>query len=154
MPHAEREARFREQTSCERPGRPTTGLVAFDGDEAVGWVAVEPRSAYVRLVRGRLPWAGREEDPEDASVWAIVCFVVRDGHRGTGIGAELARAAVAYARKHGARAVEGYPRHRAEGRAQSAADFYVGSPGMFAEAGMREVSRPNPRRSVMRVDFG
>ena len=66
MPREERAARFREQTSCGHPSAQTTsGVVAYLGDEPVGWCAVEPRSHYVRLARTRVPWAGREEDPAD-----------------------------------------------------------------------------------------
>jgi hypothetical protein len=32
-------------------------------------------------------------------------------------------------------------------------ELYVGSRQVFAEAGLIEVSRPSPRRVVMRVDF-
>jgi hypothetical protein len=32
-------------------------------------------------------------------------------------------------------------------------ELHVGSRGIFAAAGFREVSRPTPRRVVMRIDF-
>jgi hypothetical protein len=32
-------------------------------------------------------------------------------------------------------------------------ELYVGSRQVFAEAGFTEVSRPSPRRVVMRIDF-
>jgi hypothetical protein len=60
-PVAQRAARLREQTRCGHPEADTTsGLVAYLDGEPVGWSAVEPRGAYVRL--GRTPWAGRAED--------------------------------------------------------------------------------------------
>jgi hypothetical protein len=31
--------------------------------------------------------------------------------------------------------------------------LYIGSRGIFAAAGFAEVSRPTPRRVVMRIDF-
>ena len=77
---------------------------------AVGWCAVEPRTAYPRLLRKtRVPWDGRAEDKTDDSVWAVTCFVTRAGFRRRGISRALARAAVDFARERGARALEGYP---------------------------------------------
>ena len=154
MPREERETRFREQTACGHPGAHTTsGVVGFLGDEPVGWCAVEPRAHYVRLARTRVPWAGREEDPADDGVWAIVCFAVRTGFRRQGVSTALAAAAVEHARAHGARAVEGYPKQLAPGKQEIWGELYVGTPSMFEAAGMHVVSRPTLRRLVMRRDF-
>ena len=88
----------------------TSGLVAYLDGEPVGWCAVEPRTAYPRLLlKTRVPWEGRAEDKTDDSVWAVTCFVTRAGFRRRGISRALARAAVDFARERGARALEGYP---------------------------------------------
>lgn len=146
--------RLREQTSCGHPSAATTsGLVAYLDDEPVGWCAVEPRSHYVRLARTRVPWAGRDEDPADDGVWAIVCFAVRTGFRRQGVSTAMAVAAVEFARSRGARAVEGYPKELAPGKQEIWGELYVGTPSMFEAAGMRVVSRPTLRRLVMRRDF-
>jgi GNAT superfamily N-acetyltransferase len=152
FPAEERADRFRSQTD---PGamdaEGTTGLVAFLDDEPVGWCAVEPRTAYIGLVRaGRVAWSGRSEDRTDDSVWAVTCFLTRAGFRKRGIGTALARAAVEYARTHGARAVEGYPMTTKNAVAD---ELHVGTESIFAAAGLTEVSRPSPRRVVMRIDF-
>jgi hypothetical protein len=77
-PVAERAHRLLKQTRCGQPeARTTSGLVAYLDGEPVGWCAVEPRTAYVRL--GRVPWSGRAEDKTDDSVWAVTCFVTRTG---------------------------------------------------------------------------
>ncbi|WP_062299537.1 GNAT family N-acetyltransferase [Demequina maris] len=148
-----REARddaLAEQAACGRPdAAATSGLVAYVGEEPAGWVAVEPRLAYPRLRTARIPWTGRDEDKDDAGVWAVTCFVVRKGFRGRGLAKELAVAAVAHARARGATAVEGYPR----AEAGTASDLFVGSLSVFAAAGMTEVSRPTPGRAVMRVEL-
>jgi GNAT superfamily N-acetyltransferase len=116
--------------------------------------AADTRSIVVvpaRLRTSRLVWAGRDEDRDDASVWAVNCFVTRKGYRRQGISTALARAAVGFARDHGATAVEGYPLlPRTEGRVGSG-DLYVGTVGMFESAGFTEVSRPTERRAVMRI---
>jgi GNAT superfamily N-acetyltransferase len=154
VPRDERAERLREQTACGHPDSPTTsGLVAFLGDEPVGWCAVEPRTAYRRLLRARVPWAGRDEDPEDDGVWAVTCFQVRTGFRRRGVSAALARAAVDFARERGARAVEGYPIAVEPGKAYAWGELYVGAASAFADAGFVEVSAPTKRRRVMRVDF-
>jgi hypothetical protein len=90
---AELASRLREQTHCGHPEAGTTsGLVAYLGVAPVGWCAVEPRSAYLRLRRDcRVPWAGRAEDKTDDSVWAVTCFVTRAGFRRRGVSRALAR---------------------------------------------------------------
>ena len=147
--------RLREQTHCGDPESGTTsGLVAYLDGEPVGWCAVEPRSAYPRLLRAcRVPWVGRAEDKTDDSVWAVTCFVTRAGFRRRGVSRALARAAVDFARERGARAVEGYPMITEPGKEITWGELHVGSRSIFAGAGFAEVSRPTRRRVVMRIDF-
>jgi len=148
--------RLREQTDCGHPESATTsGLVAYLEGVPVGWWAVEPRTAYPRLLRKSLvPWAGRDEDKSDGSVWAVTCFVTRTGFRRQGVGRALARAAVDFAREHGARALEGYPMITRPGQVVDLiGELHVGSRSLFAAAGFVEVSQPTVRRVVMRIDF-
>jgi GNAT superfamily N-acetyltransferase len=144
--------RLREQTDCGHPESATTsGLVAYLDGEPVGWCAVEPRTAYPRLLRNnRVPWAGRTEDKTDDGVWAVTCFVIRTGFRRRGVSRALARAAVDFARQRGARALEGYPMTTKD---VLVGELHVGTQGIFAAAGFAEVSRPSRRRVVMRIDF-
>jgi GNAT superfamily N-acetyltransferase len=152
VPIEERAERLRAQTECGHPESGTTsGLVAYLDGEPVGWCAVEPRSAYVRL--GTTPWAGRAEDKADDSVWAVPCFVTRAGFRRRGISRALARAAVDFARERGARALEGYPMITQPGQDITWGEIFVGSRSIFADAGLAEASRPTLRRVVMRIDF-
>ena len=148
----ERALRLREQTDCGHPESETTsGLVAYLDGEPVGWCAVEPRRAYEGLVRNfRVPWDGRAEDKADASVWAVTCLFTRAGFRKRGVSRVLARAAVDFARARGARAIEAYP---ITTKNVIAEELHVGTEGVFAAAGFAEVSRPTPRRVVMRIDF-
>ncbi len=154
VPVGERAERLRSQTGCGDPEAATTsGLVAYLDGEPAGWCAVEPRTAYPRLLRARVPWTGRDEDKTDSSVWAVTCFVTRTGFRRRGVSRALARAAVAFARERGARAVEGYPMLTRQGEEVIWGQLYVGSASIFADAGFTEASRPTPRRVVMRVDL-
>lgn len=143
----ERAARFRQQTADH-----ATGLVAFLDGEPAGWCAVEPRTAYRRLRTSRVVWDGRDEDPDDDGVWAVTCFVTRAGFRRRGVSAALAKAAADFARERGARAVEGYPIAVEPGRKVAwPGELFVGTTGIFADAGYTEVSRPTARRVVMRL---
>jgi GNAT superfamily N-acetyltransferase len=111
------------------------GLVAYSGDEAVGWVSLGPRTDYERLehstVLARI---------DDKPVWSIVCFVVGRRSRGQGIGRALLDAAVAYAREHGATLLEAYPTD-AQGKRIPAADAYHGTLAMFERAGFEVAAR-------------
>jgi len=121
----------------------------------VGWVAVEPRTEYPRLLGLPSVWKGRpDEDKEDDSVWSVTCFVVRKGYRKRGITYALAAAAVDYARANGARALEAYAMLTQPGKEITWGELHVGARQVFAEAGFTEVSRPSVRRAVMRIDFG
>ncbi len=154
-PSEERARRLRTQTNCGRPRATTTsGLVAYLGDEPVGWCAVEPRPAYEGLLRVyRVPWEGRAEDKADESVWAVTCVFARAGFRRRGIGYALARATVDFARERGARALEAYPMLTQPGDDITWGELHMGTRSMFAAAGFTEVIRPTPRRVVMRMHF-
>jgi GNAT superfamily N-acetyltransferase len=150
----QRRDRLYQQTRCGEPGAgSTSGLVGYLDGEPVGWVAVQPRTAYPKLATGRIVWRGRAEDKQDDTVWAVTCFVVRKGFRKRGLTYPLAAATVGYARGQGARAVEGYPMRTEPGKETTWGELHVGSVQVFAEAGFREVSTPSLRRVVMRVDF-
>ena len=170
----QRRAQLRDQANCDDPAATsTTGLVAYlheqdqdhDRDRnqdrgqdrqatPVGWVAVEPRTEYPRLLGLPTVWKGRpDEEKDDDSVWAVTCFVVRKGYRRRGLTYALAEAAVGYARANGARALEGYAMLTQPGREITWGELHVGARQVFAEAGLAEVSRPSVRRAVMRIDF-
>lgn len=78
------------------------GLLAYLDGEPVGWCAVEPRTHYPLILRSKVVTIASTEDPDDESVWAISCFVVRVGKRRKGVGQALARAAVDWPRAHAA----------------------------------------------------
>jgi GNAT superfamily N-acetyltransferase len=144
---------FAPDTDCGHTESGTTsGLVAYFADEPVGWCAVEPRTAYPRLLRNtRVPWDVRAEDKNDESVWAVTCFVTRAGFRRRGISRALALATVDYARQRGAPALEAYPMITTQGALD--VELHVGLRSTFSSAGFSDVSRPSIRRVVMRIDF-
>src|SRR4029079_4469977 len=125
--------RLRQQTDCGHPrSKTTSGLVAYLDGEPVGWCAVEPRSAYPRLLlKTRVPWEGRTEDKTDKAVWAVPGVLTRVGYRRRGVSRALVRAAVDYARERGAHALEGYPMITAPGEEIMPVEVHVGSRDAF-----------------------
>jgi GNAT superfamily N-acetyltransferase len=120
---------------ARRPRAP--GLLAFEGEEPVGWIAVAPRREFARIVAS--PATLRVDDLD---VWVIPCITVRKTARGRGIAVALIRAAVAYAGEHGAPAVEAYPRASNDRVGDDSAFF--GTEPMFRRAGFRVVRKPRP----------
>ena len=127
--------------------RRAPGLLAFEGDAPVGWVAVAPRSEYARIEASRT--TPRVDDEE---VWVIPCITVSGAARGRGIALALIGAAVAYAGEHGAPAVEAYPR---AGAARTGDDnAFFGTEPLFRRAGFQVVREPlenRPRNWIARV---
>ncbi len=127
--------------------RRAPGLLAFEGDEPVGWIAVAPRSEFARVDASR---ATPRVDDED--VWIIPCVTVRKTDRGRGIALALIRAAVTYATEKGAPIIEAYPR---AGTTRTGDDnAYFGTQPLFRRAGFRVVRKPEknrPRNWVPRV---
>jgi ribosomal protein S18 acetylase RimI-like enzyme len=124
-------------------GGEPTGLLGYREGVPVGWVSLGPRERYPKLERSPVM------RPVDAKpVWSIVCFVVPAEFRKQGVAQALLDAAVAYARKKGARIVEGYPVDR---RGASRDDsLWFGTRRMFERAGFEVVARRKPTRPVMR----
>lgn len=112
------------------------GLLAFTGDEPVGWCDLAPHGDYARLGRSRkLQRAGRGE------TWSIPCFFIKRGHRRQGVASRLLAAAVEHAWALGAGEIEGYP---VPAKASPDAFAYTGLPSMFAAAGFRPVPATDP----------
>lgn len=104
------------------------GVLAFDGDEPVGWCSIAPRESYIRLEKSRtMPRA----TPLTAPTWSVLCFFVARSHRKQGVSEALLEGAVAYAKRRGAKIVEGYPfdtagissTHRGHSKAFESAGF-------------------------------
>ena len=126
---------------------PPPGLVAMDGEVAVGWCQVTPRSAIPFIERKRF-LAG--VDGQDA--WSISCFYIRRGYRRRGVSAALIEAAIAMAAEAGAGALEAYPIDNDTPGATSNA--FTGIASTFRRAGFREVARRSAARPVMRRVLG
>ena len=120
------------------------GLLAYEGGEAVGWIAVAPRESYPRLERSRILKPVDEE-----RVWSVMCFFVARDARGRGITVKLLRAACDHVAAQGGRILEGYPVDPKGGRYAPAFAWH-GLAAAFRAAGFKEVARRSPGRPVMR----
>lgn len=118
------------------------GLIAYRDGRPVGWVSVAPRQEFARLEAS--PTLKRVDE---RPVWSVVCFYIRAGQRGGGVGTALLRAAIDEAASRGARIVEAYPLDTDGGRTANA-DAYTGVLKMFRDAGFREVARRRGRPIV------
>jgi GNAT superfamily N-acetyltransferase len=120
------------------------GVMAYAGREPIGWCALAPRADYAALERSRVL------APVDAQpVWSVTCFFIARGWRRRGLSAKLLRAAANFARRRGARILEGYPVESRKG-AMPDAFVWTGLPGTFRRAGFHEVARRSPTRPIMR----
>jgi GNAT superfamily N-acetyltransferase len=120
---------------------PAPGLLAFDGDTAVGWCQLTPRDS--------VPWLDRStrlRRVDDVPVWCISCFYVRKDYRKKGVTAALIRAAVQEARSAGAPALEAYPLDAELTPSASSTGFVT----TFLRLGFRVVARRVPARPILR----
>lgn len=125
---------------------PPPGLLAFDGERAVGWCQLTPRDD--------LPWLNRARPLQrvnDVPVWSISCFYVRRGYRRQGIMSALIKAAVEAAKRANAPALEAYPVDTL--LPESTSNVFTGTAAAFAHAGFTSVARRIPSRPIMRHDL-
>jgi GNAT superfamily N-acetyltransferase len=85
---------------------------------------------------------------DDAPVWSVSCLFVKRPYRGRGVSVKLLKAAVDFARQHGAPAVEGYPNDPDAKMADAFA--WTGLASAFQKAGYVEVARRSANRPIMR----
>lgn len=130
---------------------PPPGVLAYDGDEVVGWAAVHPRADTSFAKNRKIPHV------DDLDVWSVWCLRVRPGHRGEGISHHLLAGAVEFARTNGAPAIEGYPLDN-EGAKIDLTMAYVGTKRLFERAGFTKAADTTSvlngfPRVLMRLDL-
>jgi GNAT superfamily N-acetyltransferase len=140
QPPEKNKAAFREVVKCGPP----PGLLAFDGEVAVGWCQLTPRDA--------LPWLDstwRLKRVDDLPVWSLSCFYVRKGYRKRGVTSALIAAALDTAKRAGAPALEAYPLDANLTPSTS----HTGYASTFVRAGFQIVARHVPPRPIMRYEM-
>jgi GNAT superfamily N-acetyltransferase len=133
---------------------PPPGVLAYDGDEPVGWAAVHPRADTSFARNRKIPHL---EEPGTVDVWSVWCIRVRPGHRGEGISHALLEGAVEFAKKNGAPAIEGYPVDNGDSKVDLTM-AYVGTRKLFEKAGFHKASDTTSvldgyPRVLMRLDL-
>lgn len=119
------------------------GLLAYVDGEPAGWCAVAPRTDYVRLANSRVL-----KPVDEQPVWSITCFFVARAFRRRGLTVALLEAAAKFARKQGAKILEGYPTDPRKD--QPDAFVFTGLASAFRKAGFEEVARYSPSRPIFR----
>lgn len=135
----------RQALRTRTEGGPPPGLLAFDGELAVGWCQVTPRR--------ELPWLEAQfaRHVDDAPVWSISCFYIRRGCRRRGVTPKLIAAALRVARDAGAPALEAYPVDTEV--LGSTSNIFTGTASTFRRAGFRTIATRSPSRPIMRHEL-
>jgi GNAT superfamily N-acetyltransferase len=126
------------------------GILAYDGEHAVGWCGVAPREKLVALENSRIL-----KRVDDQPVWSITCFFVNKEVRGKGIMESLIKAAVTHARSKGTQIVEAYPidmqSPKLLGQTFNSYSGYMGVASVFRSLGFEEVGRASDTQLIMRL---
>jgi len=126
--------------------RQPPGLLAYDGDVAVGWCELAPREDLGWLARVKFL-----RSVDDLPVWSIPCFYVRRAYRRQGIMGALIEVALEAAAVAGAPVLEAYPVDTAV--PAHTHNLFPGVASVFARHGFQVVARRKPDRPVMRADL-
>ena len=125
---------------------PPPGLLAFDGERAVGWCRLT--TAVTALAQSHTRLSSRVHD---VPVWSISCFYVRRGYRRQGVMSALIAAALKAEKTRGAPALEAYPVDTVQ--PGSSSNVFTGTVSTFRHAGFKTVTRRKPSRPIMRHVF-
>jgi len=122
------------------------GVLLYKDGAAVGWCSVAPREQFVALGRSRV-WAPVDDRP----VWSVSCFFLLKEYRRRGLSVELLRAAVEFARKQGAKIVEGYPQEL--DKELPGAFVWTGLAESYKRAGFKVAARRSSTKPIMRHEI-
>ena len=120
------------------------GIIAYSGNQPIGWIALAPRSNYPILSRSRILKPVDEED-----VWSITCFFVKKEFRRMGVTSNLLEFAKSFVKDREGMILEGYP---IEPKNPDSPDVFVftGLASAFLKSGFTEVARRSETRPIMR----
>jgi GNAT superfamily N-acetyltransferase len=124
---------------------PPPGLLGYADGQPVAWCALAPRETYRALTNSRIL-----KPVDDQPVWSVTCFFVAKPYRRRGLSARLLDEAAKYARKQGARMVEGYPVEPKTNAPSPDVFVWTGLASAFRKAGFEEAARRSPTRPIMR----
>lgn len=120
------------------------GVIAYIGEEPIGWCAVAPREKYIRLENSRV-----FKRIDDEPVWSITCLYLSKSCRRKGISTELIKAAINYCKLNEAKIVEAYPVVPYDEKVPDAF-LWTGIPASFLKAGFKIAERRSKWKLMMR----
>ncbi len=121
------------------------GLLAYRGEQPVGWISLGAREGFPRLQRST-----KLKPIDEAPVCSIVCFFISKDHRRTGVANALLDAAAVHAARAGFDLLEGYPIDTSLAEKRPA-DLFTGSLEFFERHGFEEVGRRGGRPIVRKA---
>jgi GNAT superfamily N-acetyltransferase len=123
------------------------GILGYIDGKPAGWISFGKREEFPVLENSRL-----FQRVDDRPVWSVVCFFVARPYRRTGLTGGLLKAAIAFARKKGARLIEAYP---VDPKKEETPDVfaYHGFASVFRKAGFAEVIRRSATRPMMQKNL-
>ncbi len=120
------------------------GVLAYKGDDAIGWCSVSPRETFLRLENSKV-LRRIDEQP----VWSVSCLFIDKKFRRQGLSVKLLEAAIQFCKSNGAKIIEGYPTVPYSENIP-AAFAWTGIPSSFIKAGFKEAARRSKPRPIMR----
>jgi len=121
--------------------RQVTALLAFAGDQPVGWCNYGETTHLAGVMRKL-----KLQAPEHEGVGSVACFVIAAPYRGHGVASKLLDAAIERLRARGVRAVEAYPSRTGDDTPQG---NYRGPLNLYLAAGFEQY-REHDRYVVVR----
>jgi GNAT superfamily N-acetyltransferase len=125
------------------------GFVALQGEQVIGWLKLTAAQQLSKLYEQRLYRGLPCFEGDRAGTYTVGCLLVSEQQRRTGIARSLLQHAVAWARQHGARAIEAFP-HRAA--LPHPAGLWLGPYSLYQELGFQTVHDFEPY-PVLRLVF-
>lgn len=134
----------RKMLARVKSDQPAPGLLAYVDGRPAGWIAVAPRAEYPRLATSRVL-----KPVDDQPVWSVVCFMIHKDFRKQGLSTVLLNAAAKFAKKNGAKILEGYPILPVKDEVP-AVFAWTGFASTFEQCGFEVAVQRSETRPVMR----
>jgi GNAT superfamily N-acetyltransferase len=121
-----------EQSALVRAGDASArGLIAMQGEYALGWIKLAPRAALPKLTH--LPAYRSLHLGATEGTWVIGCFLVHPDHRRSGVAHALLSAADEHVLAWGGCRIEAFPRRTSD--ALHDEEAWMGPESLFARLG-------------------
>ena len=124
-------------------GKPT-GILAFYGNQPVGWCAFAPREDFSKLERSRV-----HKRIDNQPVWSVPCTFINKSFRGQGVSVALLKGVVQYAKENGIKVIEAYPTIPTQEKLPDSF-AWIGLYKSFERAGFQIVDTTSKSRPMVR----